>query len=244
VNNYTFSQAPKGRQRVAGGVRPRKGRRLDSPKPWRGDIEHHIEPDFDVAPSGLSIKLGSRIRGFTPLATRLGPSGAGRTQRARTLTQQRSAFSLLEVILALAILAGSLAALGEVMRMAGQAARLTESETQAQILTASVMDELASGARQLSAVSQSMLDSTSSPPWVYSVSLEDTGYQQMVAVRVTVAQQLESRLQPAHFELLRWMPNPNYTPPQMDDQSQSSSSSTSGSSSSGSSSGTGSGGQR
>jgi type II secretion system protein I len=160
---------------------------------------------------------------------------------------ERRGFSLLEVILALAILAGSLAALGEVMRMAGQAARLTESETQAQILAASVMDELASGARQLSAVSQSELDSTANPPWVYSVALEDTGYQQMVAVRVTVSQQLDSRLQPAHFELLRWMPNPNYVAPQTDDQSQSSSSSsssTSGSSSSGSSSGSGSGGQR
>jgi len=110
-----------------------------------------------------------------------------------------------------------------------------------------VMDELASGARQLSAVSQSTLDSSSNPPWVYSVALEDTGYQQMVAVRVTIAQQLDSRMQPAHFELLRWMANPNYIAPQTDDESQTSStssSSTSGSSSSGNSSGTGSGGQR
>jgi len=167
------------------------------------------------------------------------------TRRRRV--ESRSAFSLLEVILALAILAGSLAALGEVMRMAGQAARLTESETQAQILAASVMDELASGARQLSAVSQSTLDSTSNPAWVYSIALEDTGYQQMVAVRVSVEQQLDARLQPARFELLRWMPNPNYTAPTTDDESSSnssSSSSTSGSSSSGSSSGSGTGGSR
>jgi general secretion pathway protein I len=158
---------------------------------------------------------------------------------SRSTCCEPSAFSLLEVILALAILAGSLAALGEVMRMAGQAARLTESETQAQILAASLMDELASGARQLSAVSKSTLDSSSNPPWTYSIALEDTGYQQMVAVRVTIEQQLDSRLQPARFELVRWMPNPNYTPPETDDQSKSSSSSTTGSSSSGTSTGTG-----
>lgn len=240
MNIYASLQALKGRQRVAGGVSPRKGRQSYSRKPWEGDTENNFEADLDVAPSGLSIKLRSRFQGLAPLATRLGPSGAEGCQNGINLSQSRSAFSLLEVILALAILAGSLAALGEVMRMAGQAARLTESETQAQILAASVMDELASGARQLSAVSQSALDSSSDPPWVYSVALEDTGYQQMVAVRVTIAQQLDSRLQPAHFELLRWMANPNYVAPQTDDQSQSttSSSSTSGSSS-GSSSGTG-----
>jgi type II secretory pathway pseudopilin PulG len=161
-----------------------------------------------------------------------------RRKTLRTRHRQPTAFSLLEVILALAILAGSLAALGEVMRMAGQAARLTESESQAQILAASVMDELAAGARQLSAVSQSTLDSSSNPPWTYSIALEDTGYQQMVAVRVMIEQQLDSRLQPARFELVRWMPNPNYIPPETDDESKSSSSSsTSGSSSSGSSSG-------
>ncbi len=41
----------------------------------------------------------------------------------------RGGFTLLEIILALAILAGSLAALGEVMRMADQNASLTRDET-------------------------------------------------------------------------------------------------------------------
>ena len=62
-------------------------------------------------------------------------------------TTGQSGFTLLEIILALAILAGSLAALGEVMRLADQNASLTEDETQAQILAASVMDELVAGCR-------------------------------------------------------------------------------------------------
>ena len=160
------------------------------------------------------------------------------------IRNRRSAFTLLEIILSLAILAGSLAALGEVMRLADQNASMTGDETQAQILAASIMDELVAGSRSLSAVSQAPMDTTDEVPWLYSVELENTQYEQIVSVRVRVEQQLEARLQPAHFELVRWLPNPDYTPPQTDDQSSSSTTSGSSSSSSGSSSsGAGSGGQ-
>ena len=60
-------------------------------------------------------------------------------------------FSLLEIVLALAILAGTLAALGEVMRSASQSAALASDETQAQLLAESVMAELLAGARPLTA---------------------------------------------------------------------------------------------
>ena len=63
------------------------------------------------------------------------------------IRNRRSAFTLLEIILSLAILAGSLAALGEVMRLADQNASMTGDETQAQILAASIMDELVAGSR-------------------------------------------------------------------------------------------------
>lgn len=119
-------------------------------------------------------------------------------------------FTLLEIILALAILAGSLVALGEVMRLGDQTAMLTEGETQAQILAASVMEELVSGARQLSTVSRASLVEDSDPPWVYSVDVQNTDFNELVAVRVTVEQQIDERLQPARFELVRWMPNPDF----------------------------------
>ncbi len=146
-------------------------------------------------------------------------------------------FTLLEIILALAILAGSLAALGEVMRLADQSATLTEGESQAQILAGSVMDELLSGARQLEPISQAPLVEDADPPWVYSIEMDNTNLDELVAVRVLVEQQLDLRRQPARFELVRWMPNPDYVPPDTNDQfDSSSSSSTTSSSSSGSSS--------
>jgi type II secretion system protein I len=122
------------------------------------------------------------------------------------------AFTLLEVILALAILAGSLAALGEVMRMADRNAALTRDETQAQIVASSVMDELAAGARALAAVDRGVFDPEWDPQWLYSIATEPTAYAELLAVRVLVEQQLAAPLQPARFELTRWLPNPDYVP--------------------------------
>ncbi len=133
-------------------------------------------------------------------------------------------FTLLEIILALAILAGSLAALGEVMRLADQNASMTRDESQAQILAASVMDELVAGARELVAIDRSQFDFVTEPPWVYSVLIESTAYQELVAVRVLVEQDIDPRLQPARFALVRWLPNPDYIPPAASTSSTSSSS--------------------
>jgi type II secretion system protein I len=142
---------------------------------------------------------------------------------------EKSGFTLLEVILSLAILAGALAALGEVMRLADRSASIAEDETHAQILAASIMDELSAGSRELTAISQSQLETDDDPPWVYTVEMEQTQYDELVCVRVRVEQQLEPRLQPAQFELMRWMPNPDYVPP--DTSGDSSATSTTGSSS-------------
>jgi type II secretion system protein I len=121
-------------------------------------------------------------------------------------------FSLLEVVLALAILAGALAALGEVMRMGDQNAAAATDESQAEMLAESVMSELLVGARPLAAVNNASLAIESEPPWVLSIAVDQTEFKELVAVRVRVAQQLASQLQPAHCDLVRWFPNPDYLP--------------------------------
>jgi type II secretion system protein I len=160
--------------------------------------------------------------------------------RARPIASQHTekrGFTLLEVILSLAILAGALAALGEVMRLADRSASIAEDETHAQILAASIMDELSAGARELSAISQSPLDTGDDPPWLYTIEITPTQYDELVSVRVLVEQQLEPQLQPSKFELIRWMPNPDYTPPSTGDDSTTTTTGTSSSSSSTSGSG-------
>lgn len=159
--------------------------------------------------------------------------------RARAVASR--GFTLLEVILALAILAGSMAAVGEVMRLADQTATLSEGETQAQILASSIMDEVACGARPLDEVDQEILVGDSDPQWEYSIAVEDSSMDELVAVRVLVQQKLDARLTPPRFELVRWMPNPNYTSSTSTSESDSTSSSSSSSSSTSNSSSTSSG---
>ena len=119
-------------------------------------------------------------------------------------------FSLLEVVLALAILAGALAALGEVMRLGDENAAAASDETQAQMLAESVMAELIVGARPVENVSGAALALPAEPPWVLSVAVEPTEFQELVAVQVSVAQQLALELRPARCDLVRWLPNPDY----------------------------------
>jgi prepilin-type N-terminal cleavage/methylation domain-containing protein len=144
-------------------------------------------------------------------------------------------FTLLEIILSLAILAGSLAALGEVMRLADQNAALSRDETDAQIIATSIMDELLAGYRALTPVDQMVLNPDVDPPWLYSIAVDQTQYADLISLRVLVEQQLQPELAPARFELVRWMMNPEYVPPETQNNSQSSSTTSSSGGSSGSS---------
>jgi len=131
------------------------------------------------------------------------------------------AFSLLEIVLALAILAGALAALGEVMRLGDQNAAAAGDETQAELLAESVMAELVVGARPIANVSGATIALETEPQWVLSIAVEATEFQELVAVRVSVAQQLAPELQPARCDLVRWFPNPDYLPAAAAEQSSS-----------------------
>jgi len=135
----------------------------------------------------------------------------------------RQGFSLLEIVLALAILAGSLAALGEVMRLSDQNAEKARDETQAELLANSVMSEIISGARTLDNVNNATFDMSAEPPWNYSIEVTQTEYSELVSVHICVIQQLASELQPARCDLVRWFPATSSTSTdtsQQDQQSQ------------------------
>jgi type II secretory pathway pseudopilin PulG len=141
-------------------------------------------------------------------------------------------FSLLEVVLALAILAGALAALGEVLRLGDQNAAAAAEESQAEMLAESVMSELLVGARTLANVSGNELPLEDDPTWAVSIEIQPTEYQELVAVRVSVVQVLAPEQEPARCDLVRWLPNPDYLPAATQQES-SSSTSTSGTTSGG-----------
>jgi general secretion pathway protein I len=120
-------------------------------------------------------------------------------------------FTLLEVILALAILAGAVAVLGEIMAIAGRHGREAQAGVRAQLLASSVMDEILSGLVELNPVSKQPLESTDTVPWVYSVIVENTTITGLSAIEVIVQQDLEPQFSPVKFTLKRWYAVPTTT---------------------------------
>jgi prepilin-type N-terminal cleavage/methylation domain-containing protein len=152
--------------------------------------------------------------------------------------RKQDGFTLLEVILALAILAGSVATLGELVRSGLENAQTARDLTRAEMLCEGIEEQVVAGAIASSSVSNVPCDDD--PRWIYSISSESdqTG---LLALQITVSKDVAEGQHPVQFTLWRWMIDPNVAPESNDnDQSQngsSSSSGTSSSSSSGSSSG-------
>lgn len=116
-------------------------------------------------------------------------------------------FTLLEVILALAILAGSVAILGEVMRTAGRNAADAQAETRAQLLACSLMDEMVTGVIEPTEQSQVALDVDDVVPWMYSVGFGTTNIEGLMAVELIVEQDLQPQFNPVRYRLVRWLPS-------------------------------------
>jgi len=119
----------------------------------------------------------------------------------------RRAFTLLEIILSLAILAGAVAILGEIMRTADRNAADAQAETRAQLLACSLIDEMVTGVVEPTEQTQVALDVDDVVPWVYSVSFGTTNYEGLMAVELVVEQDLEKQFNPVRYRLVRWLPS-------------------------------------
>jgi len=129
-----------------------------------------------------------------------------RVSPIRALSRDSRAFTLIEVILALVVLGGALAILGEVMQLANSSAVDARAETQAHLLASSVMDEIMAGMQDDSPVTRQPLDSADATRWLYSVETGTSDVEGVFPLVVTVEQDLEPRFNPVKFRLVRWMP--------------------------------------
>ena len=136
------------------------------------------------------------------------PAVAPSVCRRRRHRRNSAGFSLLEVILALGILAGAVAVLGEVGRNGLNQARRARDVTVAQLLCESKMAEVTAGitpAETVIATPFETTDDSSQPDWLYSIEVETIDDQGLTAVRVTVAQDLPVRQRPVDVSLTRWI---------------------------------------
>lgn len=121
-------------------------------------------------------------------------------------------FSLLEVILALAILVGAMAVLGELARHALESARIARDTTLAQLLCESKLAEIMSGVVDPEPVGFTPFGTAAGEgdvEWLYAIDVESLDDQGLIALRVTVTQDMPAQRHPIVFSVVRWMFDPN-----------------------------------
>ncbi len=129
----------------------------------------------------------------------------------RPLRGSPGGFTLLEIILALTILAGAVAVLGEVSRFGMRCAERARDMTHAQLLCEGKLAEIVAGIAPAEAVDGAAFESADDAEpseWLYSVELNTTDTEGLIEVRVTVTKDRPAEMRPAEVSLVRWMVDP------------------------------------
>ncbi len=129
----------------------------------------------------------------------------------RKFHRSRSGLSLLEVVLALSILAVSAALLTQITKQATDNGLMAKRLSTAQMLCESKMSELLAGAIPLTPAGWTPItDSGRTGNWHYQVQTESAARPNMIGVRLSVTDQPDSTTSnPELFFIVRWMIDPN-----------------------------------
>jgi type II secretion system protein I len=122
----------------------------------------------------------------------------------------RRGLTLLEIILALAILAGAVAVLSQLSRGGLENARVARDLTRAELLCESKLAEVAAGLVTLESqegIFESDVDPQASD-WIYTIEVGPAAQTGLVEVRVTVSKDPAVDRDPVEFTLTRWMADP------------------------------------
>jgi general secretion pathway protein I len=121
-------------------------------------------------------------------------------------SRRRHGFSLLEVLLAMAILVGSLVVLSDLATIGRIHATKAADGTTAMRICRSKLNEIIAGLEPVAPVRDEPLDGE--PGWLYSVEVESLQQPGLVSVRVTVRQEESENGRPLEFSLVRWIRDP------------------------------------
>ena len=126
--------------------------------------------------------------------------------------QRRTAgFSLLEVILALAILGGALAVLGRIIQIGVRTARESRGRVAAQLQCQSILAEIACGLRPPEPTAPAPVEYPDPEyDWMYTVEAEPTEMDGVLAVRVTVYENRPLETGPIRVSLVQWIVDPQF----------------------------------
>ncbi len=115
----------------------------------------------------------------------------------------RRAFTLLEVLLALAILLGSIVVLGELTRQGLRQAAGARDHTRALLLCDSLLAEIAAGIQPTEP--REAVPVPEQPEWLATVERRPTATLGLIEIQVTVRQDLPAKRRPVEATLVRWV---------------------------------------
>jgi Tfp pilus assembly protein PilV len=127
--------------------------------------------------------------------------------RSRRPTAPRG-ITLFEVLLAIAILGGSMVAIGEMMRTGSRSAIEAREVTRAQLYAETIIAEIAAGVLPSQAVNDQ--PHANDPDWLYSIQSDSTSQAGLLMIQVTMRQaNVPPNKRPLSFSLVRWMVDPS-----------------------------------
>ena len=116
---------------------------------------------------------------------------------------RRLGFSLMEVIMASAILLGAVIVLTELASLGSRSARRAQSFAESQIFCQTKLNELVSGVSPIEPIERRLLED--SPDWFYSVESKSVPGRGLLKLQVTVWQENKSDKRDSQFSLSRWI---------------------------------------
>lgn len=136
-------------------------------------------------------------------------SASGASPVACASIRNRAAFTLLEVILALGVLATALAIVGEVTSLSYRNADRAAREGEALLVAESVMAQLVAGVLPAAAAPPTEWTTGEAPAaWRYEVLVEPSDLPELLTIRVRVEPAADDENEPVGVELVRWILDP------------------------------------
>ncbi|HBT77634.1 MAG TPA: hypothetical protein DEB39_12095 [Planctomycetaceae bacterium] len=138
----------------------------------------------------------------------------------RADTKRTRGFTILEILLAMLLLAGTLAILGNIARDGVRNALAARDATQAELLCESILAQIRLGIIDLESVSEEPVTSDLYPDteageggrseslWVYTVDVQTIDDYGLLEVAVLVRQNVALAQRPAACRLVRWLSDP------------------------------------
>ena len=131
-------------------------------------------------------------------------------QRRHLSGRGRRGLSLLEVILSIAILGGSMAVIGNLYHLGYRSGLKAQLLNDANMIAASTMAELVVGAIPLESAGDAEVPSN--PGWFYSVDIQESMQAGLFLATVVVRRGEEESAIPASISIVRLIPDPDYEP--------------------------------